>query len=162
MTMTTLPNTGEAVITDLGEAHDIHPKNKQGVGKRLARWALAKDYGIDIVYKSPQYKSMEKQGNKIVLTFDIGQHAGGSLDTFDVREPLGFSIAGEDKVFVWAKAKIVGRDKVEVWSDAVTEPASVRYAWANNPVCNLQNAAGLPATPFRTDDWPGVTIDNHQ
>lgn len=162
MTMATLPNTGEAVITDLGEAHDIHPKNKQGVGKRLARWALAKDYGKDITYKSPQYKSMEKQGNKIVLTFDIGENGGGSLDTFDVREPIGFSIAGEDKAFVWAKAKVVGRDKVEVWSDAVAEPVSVRYAWANNPVCNLQNAAGLPATPFRTDDWPGVTIDNHQ
>jgi sialate O-acetylesterase len=160
MTMSKLPNTGEAVITDLGEATDIHPKNKQGVGKRLARWALARDYGIDITYKSPQYKSMEKQGNKIVLTFDIGKNASGSLDTFDVREPIGFAIAGEDKKFVWATAKVVGRDKVEVWNDEVREPVSVRYAWANNPVCNLQNAAGLPATPFRTDDWPGVTIDN--
>ena len=160
MTMTTLPNTGEAVITDLGEAHDIHPKNKQGVGKRLARWALARDYGIDITYKSPQYKSMEKQGNKIVVTFDIGETGSGSLDTFDVRDPIGFSIAGEDKAFVWAKARIVGRDKVEVWNDAVGEPASVRYAWANNPICNLQNAAGLPATPFRTDHWPGVTADS--
>ncbi|MCA9118747.1 MAG: sialate O-acetylesterase [Planctomycetaceae bacterium] len=162
MTMAALPNTGEAVITDLGEAHDIHPKNKQGVGRRLARWALAKDYGIDITYKSPQYKSMETQGNKIVLTFDIGENGGGTLDTFDVREPIGFSIAGEDKTFVWAKARIIGSDKVEVWSDAVAKPVAVRYAWANNPVCNLQNVTGLPATPFRTDDWPGVTINNHQ
>lgn len=162
MTMTKLPNTGEAVITDLGESHDIHPRNKQGVAKRLARWALAKDYGVAITYKSPQYKSMEKQGNKIVVTFDVGEQPSGGLDTFDVRNPIGFTIAGEDKAFVWANAKIVARNKVEVWSDDISEPASVRYAWANNPVCNLQNAAGLPATPFRTDDWPGVTINVHQ
>ena len=158
MTMSKLKNTGEAVITDLGEAHDIHPKNKQDVAKRLARWALAKDYGIDIVYRSPLYKSMEKSGKKIVVSFD---HAGGGLDTFDVRKPIGFTIAGKDQKFVSAQAKIVGRDKVEVWSDAVSEPAAVRYAWANNPVCNMQNREGLPLTPFRTDDWKGVTADNH-
>jgi sialate O-acetylesterase len=161
-TMSKLPNAGQAVIIDLGEAHDIHPKNKQDVAKRLARWALARDYGVEIAYKSPQYESMEMQDNKIVLTFDTGDHDDGSLDTFDVRKPVGFAIAGEDKQFVWAKAKIVGRDKVEVWREDVSEPVAVRYAWADNPVCNLQNRAGLPATPFRTDDWPGVTIDNHQ
>lgn len=162
MTMSKLPKTGEAVIIDLGEAHDIHPRNKQDVAKRLARWALAKDYGVDIVYKSPQYKAMETDGKKVVLTFDTGEHNDGALDTFDVRTPVGFAIAGEDKRFVWASAKIVGRDKVEVWSDDVTEPVAVRYAWANNPVCNLRNRAGLPATPFRTDDWPGVTVNNHE
>ena len=156
MTMSKLPNTGEAVITDLGEGCDIHPKNKQDVAKRLARWALACDYGIDIVYRSPLYKGMEKQGKKIRVTFD---HVGGGLDTFDVNEPIGFAIAGEDRKFVWAKAKIVGKDAVEVWSDEVAEPVAVRYAWADNPVCNFQNREGLPVTPFRTDDWPGVTAE---
>lgn len=157
MTLDKLPNTGEAVIIDLGEASDIHPKNKQDVAKRLARWALARDYGIDIPYRSPTYKSMEKQGQKIVLTFD---HVGGGLDTFDVRSPIGFAIAGEDRNFVWADAKIVSKDKIEVWSDQVSNPVAVRYAWADNPVCNLQSKEGLPATPFRTDDWPGVTADS--
>jgi sialate O-acetylesterase len=159
MTMSRLPNTGEAVIIDLGEASDIHPKNKQDVAKRLARWAFACDYGMEIVHQSPQYKSMEVKDNKIVVTMEVGEHPDGALDTFDVREPLGFAIAGADKKFVSADAKIVGRDQVEVWSDAVAQPVAVRYAWADNPVCNLQNRAGLAATPFRTDDWPGVTVD---
>jgi sialate O-acetylesterase len=90
---------------------------------------------------------------------DVGDHADGALDTFDVNEPIGFAVAGDDKAFVWAQAEIVGRNKIEVWSDAVKEPVAVRYAWADNPICNLQNGAGLPATPFRTDDWPGVTSD---
>lgn len=156
MTLDKLPATGEAVIIDLGEAHDIHPKNKQDVAKRLSRWALAEVYGKELVYRSPRYKSMEKKGNKIVLTFE---HVGGGLDTFDVRQPLGFTIAGADKKFVAAQAKILGKDKVEVWSDQVSEPVAVRYAWADNPVCNLQNREGLPVTPFRTDDWKGVTAD---
>lgn len=154
MTMSVLPNTGEAVIIDIGEAHDIHPKNKQDAGKRLARWALANDYGIDIVYRSPIYQSMSVDGNKAILKFS---HVGGGLDTFDVRTPVGFAIAGNDKKFVWAQAKIVGNDTVEVWHDSVSKPASVRYGWADNPICNVQNREGLPLTPFRTDDWPGVT-----
>ena len=157
MTMSKLKNTGEAVILNLGEASDIHPKNKQDVAKRLARWALANDYGVKVVYHSPQYKSMEVKGNKAILTFD---HVGGGLDTFDVTTPIGFTIAGADKKFVKANARIVGKDKLEVWSDAVAKPASVRYAWADNPVCNVQNKEGLPLTPFRTDKWPGVTINN--
>jgi sialate O-acetylesterase len=156
MTMSKLPNTGEAIIIDIGEAHDIHPKNKLDVGMRLARWALAKDYGVKIVHRSPIYKSVEFKGNKAVVTFD---HIGGGLDTIDVRQPIGFAIAGEDKKFVWATAKIVGRNQVEVTSPDVKNPVSVRYAWASNPVCNLQNREGLPATPFRTDDWPGVTAN---
>jgi sialate O-acetylesterase len=157
MTMAKLPNTGEAVIIDLGEARDIHPRNKQDVAKRLARWALARDYGIsNIPYHSPQYKSMEKQGNKIVLSFD---HIGGGLYTFDTAAPVGFAIAGDDKKFVWADAKLVGNDKVEVASDKVTDPVAVRYAWADNPICNVYSKEGLPLTPFRTDDWKGVTAD---
>lgn len=159
MTLAKLPNTGQAVITDLGEAHDIHPKDKQNVANRLARWALSRDYGIDIVYRSPEFKSIEGNGNKIVVTMD---HVGGGLDTFDVRQPVGLAVAGEDQVFKWAQGKIVGKDKIEVWSDGVSNPVAVRYAWADNPVCNLQNREGLPVTPFRSDDWPGVTIDVHK
>lgn len=159
MTLDKLPSTGQAVITDLGEAHDIHPKDKQNVAKRLARWALAKDYGIDIAYRSPEYKSHEVQGKKIVVTLD---HVGGGLDTFDIRVPVGLAVAGEDKVFKRAKGRIVGKDKIEVWSDDVASPVAVRYAWANNPVCNLQSREGLPVTPFRSDDWPGATINNHR
>ena len=156
LTMSKLPNTGEAVIIDLGEDKDIHPRNKQDVAKRLARWALARDYGIALNHQSPTYKSMEKDGNKITLTFD---HVGGGLRPFDVQEPIGFAIASNDKKFVWAKAKVVGNNKVEVWADGVSEPAAVRYAWADNPVCNLYSQEGLPVTPFRTDDWPGLTVD---
>lgn len=157
-----LPNTGEAVIVDLGEAADIHPKNKQDVAKRLARWALAKDYGFqDLVYRSPIYASMEAADGTITVSFD---HVGGGLDTFDVNEPIGFTIAGEDKVFHHAKAEILGkgggRRQVKVWSDQVPSPVAVRYAWADNPICNMQNAEGLPLTPFRTDDWTGVTEGN--
>lgn len=157
MTMTKLPKTGEAVIIDIGEGRDIHPRNKQDVAKRLARWALARDYGIGVPYQSPQYKSMEKNGNKVVLTFD---HPGSTLYSFDVKEPVGFTIAGSDRKFVKAQARLVPPNKVEVWSDEVSEPAAVRYAWADNPVCNLYSREGLPVTPFRTDDWPGVTANN--
>ncbi len=156
MTMTKLPNTGEAVIIDIGEGKDIHPKNKFDVGRRLARWALAKDYGIQIAYHSPQYRSMEVQGAKVILTFD---HVDGGWRPFDVNTPRGFSIAGEDKKFVWASATVLPDGRVEVTSDKVSNPKSVRYAWADNPVCNMFSKAGLPLTPFRTDDWPGVTAE---
>ncbi|MEO6811839.1 MAG: sialate O-acetylesterase [Isosphaeraceae bacterium] len=155
MTMKKLPNTGEAVIIDLGESKDIHPRNKQDVAKRLVRWALARDYGIDIAHQSPTYQSLEKKGNKITLTFD---HVSG-FRPFDVAEPIGFAIAGADRKFVWANAKIVGKNQIEVWSDEASDPVAVRYAWADNPVCNLYSVDGLPVTPFRTDDWPGVTVD---
>ena len=157
MTMARLPNTGEAVIIDIGEGKDIHPKNKVDVGRRLARWALAQNYGIDIAYHSPQYKSMEKDGKKIVLTFDFAQ---GGWRPFDVNEPLGFAIAGEDKKFEWATAKILPDGRIEVSSDKVANPAAVRYGWADNPIVNMYNQAGLPLTPFRTDDWPGLTINS--
>jgi len=156
MSLKALPNVGQAVIIDLGESHDIHPKNKQAVANRLSRWALAREYGLDLAYRSPEYESMEVVDDKIVVTFN---HVGGGLDTFDVREPIGFAIAGEDRRFVWGRARIIAENQVEVWHEAVPKPAAVRYAWADNPVCNLQSSEGLPATPFRTDDWPGMTIN---
>ena len=157
MTMSKLPKTGEAVIIDIGEGKDIHTKNKVDVGRRLARWALAKDYGVAIPYHSPQYKSHAKADNKIVLTFD---HVDGGWRPFDVKEPRGFAIAGEDKKFVWATANLLKDNTIEVYSDQVTNPVAVRYGWADNPVVNLFDGAGLPLTPFRTDDWPGTTINN--
>ncbi|HID23398.1 MAG TPA: sialate O-acetylesterase, partial [Planctomycetaceae bacterium] len=152
-----LPHTGQAVIIDLGEANDIHPRNKQDVARRLARWPLACQYGLDIVYQSPLYKSMHTKGNKIVITFD---HVGGGLVTVDVHDVKGFAIAGKDRKFVWAEARIVGKNQVEVWNDSVSNPVAVRYAWADNPVCNLYSRERLPVTPFRTDDWPGITAEN--
>lgn len=156
MTLSKLPNTGEAVILNLGEASDIHPKNKQDVAKRLARWALAKDYGYDIPYRSPTFKSMTIKGNQAELTFDF---VGSGLDTFDVNTPIGFTIAGEDEVFVPATTKIVGKDTLVVSAGDVETPVAVRYAWADNPVCNVQSREGLPMTPFRTDQWKGITAD---
>ena len=158
MTLDRVPNTGEAVIIDLGEASNIHPRNKVDVAKRLARWALARDYGMEIPYRSPRFESMDIGSGKIVVGIDT---YGSRLRTVDAREVQGFAIAGEDRQWVWAQAKIVGkgRDRIEVWSDEVPKPVAVRYAWANNPVCNVYSETGLPLTPFRTDDWPGVTAE---
>lgn len=156
MTMARLPRTGEAVIIDIGEGKDIHPKNKVDVARRLARWALAKDYNVSVPYHSPQYKSVEWKGNKMILSFN---YVDGGWRPFDVNEPRGFSIAGEDGKFVWANAAIRKEDNtVEVWADSVPAPVSVRYGWADNPIVNMYNNAGLPLTPFRTDGRPGVTL----
>jgi sialate O-acetylesterase len=151
-----LPNTGMAVAIDIGDAEDIHPKNKQEVGRRLALNALKLVYGKDVVYSGPIYKSMTAEGNKIRIAFD---HTGGGLVAKDKGKLLGFAIAGADKKWVWADAVISG-DKVIVSSDYVPQPVAVRYAWAANPLCNLYNKEGLPASPFRTDDWLGVTVDS--
>jgi len=160
--MKKLPNTGEAVIIDIGEGKDIHPKNKFDVGRRLARWALVDVYHLSgIASRSPLYKSMEKSDGKIVLAFDNVAAEDKGWRPFDVVEPRGFTIAGEDKKFVNASAKILKDGRVEVWSDAVKNPVAVRYAWADNPICNLFSKDGLPLTPFRTDDWPGVTANAH-
>ena len=156
MTMDRLDKVGEAVIIDIGEGRDIHPRNKLTVGNRLARWALANDYGFDVLYRSPTFNSMKKEGNKIVLSFDS---VGQGLYSFDTREPQGFAIAGKDKQFVWAQGEITGTNEVTVWSDSVNAPVAVRYAWAENPICNMFSRDGLPMTPFRTDNWPGVTVD---
>jgi sialate O-acetylesterase len=147
MTLDAAPNTGMVVIIDIGETSDIHPKNKQDVGKRLALAAKAKAYGENITYSGPIFNSMTVQDNKAVIRF---RHVDGGLAARDGGELKGFAIAGADKKFVWAKAKIEG-DTVVVWSDEVTKPVAVRYAWADNPICNLINKAGLPASPFRTD-----------
>lgn len=152
-----LPNTGQAVIYDIGEGRDIHPRDKQNVGRRLARIALAKDYGMAVNHLSPSYKSMEVKGNKAVLTFE---NVGSTLYTFDTKSPTGFAIAGEDKKWHWADAKLVGKDKVEVWSDQVSAPVAVRYAWADNPVANLRSRENLPVIPFRTDDWERPAVES--
>jgi sialate O-acetylesterase len=158
MTQDRLPKAGQAVIIDIGEGADIHPRNKLDVARRLARWALANDYGREIVHQSPRYASMSANGDTITVKFkDIGPAPG--LRTMDTNTVEGFAIAGEDKKWVWAEAKIIAPDQVAVRSFAVEKPVAVRYAWADNPKCNLYNQAGLPVTPFRTDDWPGVTVN---
>ena len=149
----TAPNTGMAVAIDIGQVKG-HPKNKQDVGKRLALWALARMYGKNIVYSGPIYKSMKVEDNKIILHF---KHIGGGLVACGGEPLKGFAVAGADRKFVWADAKIEG-DTVVVYSDKVAEPVAVRYAWADNPVCNLYNKESLPASSFRTDDWPGITL----
>lgn len=148
-----LPNTGMAVAIDLGVAKDIHPKNKQDVGLRLALIARSKVYGEKISYSGPFYKNSSVKGDRIQVQFT---NTDGGLQAKGGGDLKGFAIAGSDKKFYWAKAKIEG-DKVVVWADEVKKPVAVRYAWANNPVCNLYNNAGLPASPFRTDNWKGIT-----
>ncbi|HET6993999.1 MAG TPA: sialate O-acetylesterase, partial [Chitinophagaceae bacterium] len=144
-----VPNTGMAVAIDLGEWNDIHPDNKKDVGERLALIAEKMVYGEkDIVYSGPVFQSAATDGNKIVISFT---NTGSGMVTNDGEELNQFAIAGADKKFVWAKAKIEG-DKVVVWSDEVANPVYVRYAWADNPDgANLFNKEGLPASPFRTD-----------
>ena len=143
-----MPNTAMAVAIDLGEWNDIHPDNKKDVGIRLALAARKLAYNENIVYSGPLYQSAQVDGNKIIISF---QHIGSGLISNDGEELSEFAIAGADKKFVWAKAKIEG-DKVVVWSDEVKEPMFVRFAWADNPVNpNLYNKDGLPASPFTTE-----------
>jgi sialate O-acetylesterase len=150
-----LPQTGQAVIIDIGEANDIHPRNKQDVGYRLALAAEKTAYGKDIVYSGPVYQSMQVDGNKIILSFS---NTGSGLWAKDKYGYLkSFAIAGEDQKFVWAKAMIDG-DKVVVFSNEIAHPVAVRYAWGDNPDdADLYNKEGLPASPFRTDGWKGIT-----
>jgi sialate O-acetylesterase len=141
-----VPKTGLAVITDIGDAADIHPKNKQDVGKRLALNALAIAHGRKLVCSGPIYREMKARDGKIELRFD---HVGGGLVARgDALK--GFAIAGEDGAFEWADAVIEG-DAVVVSSPKVPRPAAARYGWASNPIGNLFNREGLPASPFRTD-----------
>ncbi|MDO5524323.1 MAG: sialate O-acetylesterase [Bacteroidia bacterium] len=151
-----LENTGMATIIDIGEADDIHPRNKQDVGKRLALQALKQAYGKNIVASGPMYAAYRLEGDKIRIFFERN-NSGLMIKNGDALK--GFSVAGPDKKFYWADAQIDG-DEVVVSSPDVKFPIAVRYAWADNPVCNLYNEAGLPASPFRTDDWPGTTINN--
>lgn len=147
-----LPNTGMAVTIDIGDAKDIHPGNKQDVGKRLALNALAKTYNKKLEYMGPLYKGYSIKGNSVTLDFDFNQE----LKTSDGKPLVGFSIAGSDSTFVWAKAKVEG-NKVVVYHPNIKKPLAVRYGWSSNPACNLTNRSGLPASPFRTDSWKGIT-----
>jgi sialate O-acetylesterase len=148
-----LPATGMAVTIDIGEADDIHPRNKVEVGNRLARHALNRLYGEPVADSGPLLSGWTAHAGRVVLRFDAvagGLEAkGGALH--------GFAVAGADRVFHWAEARIIAEDRVEVWSAAVPEPVAVRYGWAANPRVSLYDGAGLPASPFRTDAWPGIT-----
>lgn len=151
LVLDTTPKTGMAIINDIGDAKDIHPKNKHDVGKRLALWALAKDYGRDITYSGPLYQSYKIKDGAIHLTFD---QAGEGLKSRDGKDLARFEIAGEEKLWRWADASITGKDTVVVSHGKVEAPVAVRYAWAANPEgANLINSEGLPASVFRTDDW---------
>ncbi len=145
-----LPKTGMAVINDIGAARDIHPRNKKDVGERLARWALANEYGSkDVVVSGPLYRDFKVDGSRVRISFEYAE----GLKTCDGGEPGRFEIAGRDQVWHWGKAVIDGQ-AVLVASEEVPEPVAVRYAWASNPEgANLVNAAELPASLFRTDSW---------
>ncbi len=149
-----LPKTGQAVIIDLGEGKDIHPKNKHDVAARLVRLALANDYGLKVPFHSPEFTSVQFDGNRATVTLNL---FGSELRPFDIAEAVGFTVCGEDKVWRTAKGKVIGKDKVEVSSEQVAKPIAVRYAWADNPVCNLFSKDGLPVTPFRSDDFEMTT-----
>lgn len=157
LTTQTVPHTGMAVITDVGEEKDIHPRQKQPVGERLALTARALAYGEKIDYSGPLYSGMKTEGNRVVLSF---KHTSGGLVAKDGKL-TGFTIAGADRNFVTAEAEIKG-DKIIVSSPQIAQPVAVRYGWLNYPVLNLWNKAGLPATPFRTDDFPMLTGPSQQ
>jgi len=146
------PRTGMAVAIDIGEGDDIHPKNKKDVGDRLARWALADTYGRAAEKSGPLYASSRVEGGTIRVRFT---HARG-LATSDGRPPRAFAIAGADRRWRRAEARVEG-GTVVVSSPEVKEPVAARYAWADNPDATLRNGDGLPASPFRTDDWPLTT-----
>ena len=155
LTAMTVANTGLIVTIDIGEARDIHPKNKLDVGKRMALWALADVYGRKLTKSGPVFREAKFAGQKAVLKFD---QAGDGLRIRDGDKLDEFAIAGADGKWYWANAKIVSKDRIEVWADAVSQPVAVRYAFNNNPRHpNLTNESGLPAAPFRTDRWPGPT-----
>lgn len=147
-----LPNTGMAVAIDIGEADDIHPRNKQDVGKRLALNALKIAYDKDVINSGPMFESIEIKGNKALIHF---KHVAGGLTlNGDSDFVESFAIAGSDKKFYWAKGEILDENTVVLSADEVNKPIAVRFGWANNPdKLNLFNKAGLPAVPFRTDDW---------
>jgi sialate O-acetylesterase len=152
-----LPRTGMAVTIDIGEANDIHPRNKQDVGMRLALAALHDTYGKEVVHSGPVYRSMKVDGNKVLAEFDP---MGSSLWVKDKYGYVnGFAVAGADRVFHWARGIQQG-NSILLQSDQVKNPVAIRYGWADNPDdLNLYNQEGLPASPFRTDDWPGITAD---
>jgi len=147
-----VPNTGMALAIDIGDAEDMHPRNKQDVGRRLALAARALVYRQKLVYSGPMYAGMTVKGSQARLRF---KHVGGGLVARGGKL-RGFAIAAKDRKFVWAQAR-VEEGTVVVWSDEVPKPVAVRYGWADNPDANLYNKESLPAVPFRTDKWPGLT-----
>ncbi len=147
--MLSVPNTGMAVTNDIGNLKDIHPTNKQEVGRRLALWALAKTYGVkNVAYSGPVYKNMQIKKNKVILTFDYAE-SGLKMKGKTLKE---FYIAGADKEFYAAEARING-NTVEVYSKKVKKPEAVRFAFYDKALPNLFNKADLPASAFRTDTW---------
>lgn len=152
-TAQTLPNTGLAVTIDLGEPENVHPPRKLEVGERLGLWALANTYNEAGAYSGPAFESAKVEGNQIRLRF---RNVSSGLFARDGGSLLGFAIAGSDRRFQWATARVEG-DEIVVSSPDVPAPVAVRYAWGDSPRCNLVNKDGLPASPFRTDDWPGIT-----
>ena len=150
-----VPNTGLAVTIDLGDVVNLHPPRKAEVGQRLALWALGTTYHKDIVYSGPLYDSMQIDRNRIRIHFT---HVGSGLEARDGGELREFAVAGSDRIFHWARAIIDG-DSVVVSSPEVSSPVAVRYGWAGNPDCNLYNREGLPASPFRTDDWQAKAVN---
>ncbi len=148
-------NTGLIVIIDIGEANDIHPRNKLDVGNRMSLWARGEVYNEKLQATPPMYVRSAVKEEKMVIWFD---EVGTGLKTKDGGQLAEFAIAGADKKWYWAEANIVGKNKIEVWSDKVVSPIAVRYAFNNNPKNqNLTNETGLPASPFRTDDWDDST-----
>ena len=153
----TMPNTGMAVTADIvDDPNDIHPQNKAEVGRRLALWALTRTYGYkkSLIYSGPLYRSMRVEDEKIRLFFD---HIGNGLIA-NGATLTDFTIAGQDRRFVKATA-IIEANSVIVCSTDIKNPVAVRYGWSNTPHASLFNKEGLPASPFRTDEWPGITID---
>jgi sialate O-acetylesterase len=148
----TVKNSGLAVTIDTGDADNIHPLDKKVVGERLARCALAGEYGKKIPCAGPAYSSLERLPGALKLHF---RHTDGGL-VVQGDKPAEFAIAGKDHQWHWADARVEG-DSVVVSSPLVPEPQAARYAWQANPAATLYNGAGLPAVPFRTDDWPGIT-----
>lgn len=160
-----LEKVGMATIIDIGETNDIHPKNKQEVGRRLALAARATAYGERLVYEGPMYQSYKIEGNTIRLQF--ARNTARGMKTSDGGKLKGFAIAGLDRKWHWADAEIVKEQRGQWTTESIVVscpevefPVAVRYAWSNNPECNLVNEEGLPASPFRTDDWPGMTFGN--
>ncbi|RYF97752.1 MAG: 9-O-acetylesterase, partial [Caulobacteraceae bacterium] len=149
-----LARTGMATAIDIGEANDIHPRNKREVGRRLALTALRDVYGKKVVANGPRFTSFARKNGALILRYVDAL----GLKTSDGKAPRSFQVAGADRKWHWADAKIDG-STVVLTSAQVPAPVAARYAWSDNPSINLTNADGLPAEPFRTDDWPGLTVD---
>ncbi|MGC9452766.1 MAG: sialate O-acetylesterase [Oceanipulchritudo sp.] len=148
-TLNTVPATGQAVIIDLGEGRDIHPRQKEEVGRRLARWALNRDYGFtQLACRSPEFDSFSQEGDRLVVKFN---YTGSGLRAFDTKAVKGFAVQTGDGEWISPEGRVVAEDTVELVLPEEVSATALRYAWADNPVCNLFSYEGLPATPFRTD-----------